>query len=156
MMARGTTALWEMFDPAMPTDMNRVLDMTPYLSFSHGWSTGPTSFLSEYVLGVRSTSGGMKTVEIVPFLGDLKWIDGAVPAPQGLIRVRASKAVGGQTITLGLPPGIDAQVGLSGTAIFVNGRSYPIARRSGGISYVRLAKAGVYQLKSSGETKAAK
>ena len=156
MMARGTTALWEQFDPTMPTDMNKLLDMTPYVSFSHGWSTGPTSFLSEYVLGVRSTSGGMKTVEIVPFLGDLKWIDGAVPAPSGLIRVRASKAAGGQVITLELPPDIDAQVGLSGSTIFVNGRSCPIVRQAGGISYVRLSKAGVYQLKSSGEMKAAK
>ena len=155
MMARGMTTLWEQFDPAMPTDMNRVLDMTPYLSFSHGWSTGPTSFLSEYVLGVRSTSGGMKTVEIVPFLGDLKWIDGAVPAPQGLIRVRASRAVGGQAVTLGLPPGVDAQIGLPGRAIFVNGRPYPLVRRSGGLSYVHLAKAGVYELKCSGGISAA-
>ena len=82
MMARGTTTLWEQFDPAMPADFNRVLDMTPYLSFSHGWSTGPTSFLSEYVLGVRPTSGGMQTVEIVPFLGDLAWAEGAMPAPR--------------------------------------------------------------------------
>jgi len=156
MMARGMTALWEQFDPAMPTDMNRVLDMTPYLSFSHGWSTGPTSFLSEYVLGVRSTSGGMKTVEIAPFLGDLKWIDGAVPAPQGLIHLRASKIVGGQAVTLGLPLGVEAQIGLPGRTIFVDGHSYPIVRRSGGISYVHLAKAGVYQLKSSSEIQSAK
>ena len=148
MMERGTTTMWEQFDPAMPTDMNRVLNWTPYLSFSHGWSTGPTSFLSEYVLGVRPTSGGMKTVEIVPFLGDLAWADGAVPAPQGLISVKASKVSGGLAVTLGLPAGVDAQVGLPGSAVSVNGRPYPIVRRSGGIAYVHLRKAGLYQLKS--------
>lgn len=146
MMARGTTTLWEQFDPAMPADMNQILNWTPYLSFSHGWSTGPTSFLSEYVLGVRPTSGGMKTVEIVPFLGDLNWIAGDVPAPQGLIHVKAMKAGGGQTITLGLPPGVDAQVGLFGKAVSVNGRPFPILRRAGGVSYVHLAKAGLYRL----------
>ncbi len=149
MMARGTTTLWEQFDPAMPADVNRLLAWTPYLSFSHGWSSGPTSYLSEYVLGVRPTSGGMKTVEIVPFLGDLAWAEGTVPAPHGLIHVKAVKSGGGQVVTLGLPGGVDAQVGLFGKSVIVNGRSYPIFRRAGGVSFVRLIKAGLYRLKSS-------
>lgn len=152
MMARGTTTLWEQFDPSMPADMNQILNWTPYLSFSHGWSTGPTSFLSEYVLGVRPTSGGMKTVEIVPFLGDLSFIDGAVPAPQGLIRVKASKSGGLEAVTLGLPAGVDAQVGLPGRSVSVNGKPCPVLRRADGVSYVRLAQAGVYHLQSSSAT----
>jgi len=149
MMARGTTALWEQFDPAMPADMSRILGWTPYLSFSHGWSTGPTSFLSEWVLGVRSTSGGMKTVEIVPFLGDLNWISGAVPAPQGIIGVKAAKIAGGESVTLTLPAGIDAEVGLMGHTVFVNGHASPILRRAGGVSFLRLSHAGQYLLKST-------
>lgn len=149
MMARGTTTLWEQFDPAMPADVSRLLAWTPYLSFSHGWSSGPTSYLSEYVLGVRPTSGGMKTVEIVPFLGDLAWAEGTVPAPHGLIHVKVIKSGGGQIVTLGLPGGVDAQVGLFGKSVFVNGRSYPIFRRADGVSFVHLTKAGQYRLKSS-------
>ena len=154
MMARGTTTLWEQFDPSMPADINQVLNWTPYLSFSHGWSTGPTSFLSEYVLGVQPTSGGMKTVEIVPFLGDLKWISGSMPAPQGLIQVQAARTADGESVTLTLPSGVDAEVGLPGSTVSVNSRPYSVLRRSGGIAYVRLAKAGVYRLKSSGDNAA--
>ena len=151
MMARGTTTLWEQFDPAMPADFKRILDLTPYLSFSHGWSTGPTGFLSEYVLGVRPTSGGMKTVEIVPFLGDLAWAEGSVPAPSGLIHVRAVRVGSGEDVTLGLPPGVDAQVGLPSPAVTVNGLPAPIVRRAAGVSYVRLSRVGTYRLKSIGK-----
>jgi alpha-L-rhamnosidase len=149
MAQRGTTTMWEMFDPALPHDDARILDMIPYISLSHGWSTGPTSFLSEYILGVRPTSGGMKTVDIVPFLGDLHWASGGVPAPQGIIQVKAEKTAGGQSLLIGLPAGVDAQVGVSGTNVFVNGHPYPVSRRAAGISYVRLAKPGRYRLTNS-------
>ncbi|MEO7719576.1 MAG: alpha-L-rhamnosidase C-terminal domain-containing protein [Capsulimonas sp.] len=146
MMARGATTTWEMFDPSLPADDARILDLIPYISLSHGWSTGPTSFLSEYILGVRPTSGGMKTVEITPFLGDLKWAEGDVPAPQGLIHVKATKKGAGQVVLLKLPAGIDAQVGVSGKTVSVNGRPAVISPRAGAITYVHLNKAGVYRL----------
>jgi len=112
MLARGTTTLWESFDPSFPQDMNVILSKMSYLSLSHGWASGPTSFLTEYVLGVRPTEGGFKNVTIQPQLGDLNWVEGTVPTPHGNIHLRAEKALAGLVCTLTLPQGIRAFVKL--------------------------------------------
>ena len=117
MLSRGATTWWEEFDPSLPQDMNLVLDKMPYLSLSHGWSSGPTSFLTEYVLGVQPTAGGFKSVVIQPNLGDLKWAAGTVPTPHGAIQVRADKAQKGIVCTLTLPSGVHALVKLPGRTV---------------------------------------
>jgi alpha-L-rhamnosidase len=54
-----------------------ALDGTPGLgkatSFAHGWASGPTSALSNYVLGVRPIHPGYKTWLVEPQSGDLSW-----------------------------------------------------------------------------------
>jgi hypothetical protein len=60
-------------------------------SFCHGWASGPTSWLSEYVLGVQIVEPGCKAVRIKPNLGDLKWVEGAFPTPYGIIKIRHDK-----------------------------------------------------------------
>jgi hypothetical protein len=110
MSARGLTTGWEEFDPSFPKDMNQVIAKMPYLSLSHGWSTGPTSYLTECVLGVQPTAGGFSRVVIRPELGDLTWVQGTVPTPHGDIRLRAAKAPQGIVCTLTLPSGIHAVI----------------------------------------------
>ena len=44
-----------------------------YTSLSHGWATGPTAALTEYVLGLPPTSPGGATWSFVPHPGDLKF-----------------------------------------------------------------------------------
>ncbi len=144
----GTTTLWEKFDPAVPSSDKTLLDMMPYLSFCHGWSTGPTPFLSEYILGVRPTSGGMKTVEITPFLGDLNWIEGDVPTPGGIIHIRATKGARSQQVSLILPTGIDAQFGMAGNVLRVNGKQARLVRHENGISFVHLKQSGTYRIET--------
>lgn len=117
MLSRGATTWWEEFDPSLPQDMNLVLDKMPYLSLSHGWSSGPTSFLTEYVLGVQPTAGGFKSVVIQPNLGDLKWAAGTVPTPHGAIQLHVAKAQQGIVCTLTLPSGIHALVKLPGRTV---------------------------------------
>jgi hypothetical protein len=144
MVARGQTTLWEKFDTSYPEDYGALLQNMPYISFSHGWSAGPTSYLSENVLGVRPTSGGFKTADIVPFLGNLSWIKGDVPTPQGSIHVEAQRQSEGESIVVTVPSGVVASVGINSAAATVNGKKVVIARSSEGISYIVIDHAGRY------------
>ena len=102
MLNEGATSWWEGYDPKWEKkDFHAHLqadDGTGYfVSLAHGWSAGPTSWLTERVLGVRPTTGGFKSVDIAPDLGDLQWAEGDVPTPQGNLHVRVDK----QTIGVG-------------------------------------------------------
>lgn len=60
-------------------------------SLCHGWSSGPTPWLSEYILGIRPIKPGCKIIEIKPSLGDLEWAEGTYPTPMGNIYVKHQK-----------------------------------------------------------------
>ncbi len=64
-------------------------------SFCHGWASGPTSWLSEYVLGVKVVGPGCKVIRIEPHLGDLLWVEGSFPTPYGAIKIRHDKLKNG-------------------------------------------------------------
>lgn len=117
MLARGATTWWEVFDPSFSQDVNWSLDRMPYVSLCHGWSSGPTSYLTEVVLGVQPTAGGFDQVTIQPQLGDLAWAEGTVPTPHGKIRLRVQKGADKVVCTLTLPAGIHALVKLSGRTV---------------------------------------
>jgi hypothetical protein len=112
MLARGTKTWWECFDPSFAPDMAALLPKMPYLSLCHGWSSGPTSYLTECILGVRPVSGGFKDVVIQPELCDLKWAEGTVPTPHGDILLRVDKDAKGIACRVTLPAGVHAQVKL--------------------------------------------
>ncbi|NOR74341.1 MAG: family 78 glycoside hydrolase catalytic domain [Draconibacterium sp.] len=65
-------------------------------SFCHGWASGPTAWLSQYVLGVEILEPGCKAVKITPHLGDLQWVEGSYPTPMGLITVKHEKLKNGE------------------------------------------------------------
>lgn len=117
MLRRGATTWWEKFDPSWPENFKLVLDQTPYLSLSHGWSSGPTSYLISTVLGVRPTGAGFGTVDIQPELGDLKWAEGDVPTPNGLIHIRVERKKNRLTAVVKLPPGLVATILLPGKTL---------------------------------------
>lgn len=89
-----------------------MLDQTDYLSLCHGWSSGPTIYLTENVLRVRSMSAGFATVEIAPHLVDPAWAVGDAPTPHGVIHVRVERNKGKLKCTAKLPPQIVASIGL--------------------------------------------
>ena len=117
MLDFGATSFWEDFDLEWTRNACRIdeypvpgkddihADFGKYCyvglrhSLSHGWSCGPAPFLSERVLGVRFVSPGK--VIIRPDLGDLEYIRGTVPVPQGVITVEADKS----GFKYELPPG---------------------------------------------------
>lgn len=117
MLRRGATTWWEKFNPAWPNDMKWALDQTNYLSLCHGWSSGPTVYLTENVLGVRPTTAGYATVEIAPQLGDLKWVEGNVPTPGGIIHVRVERTRDKLQCVVKLPKNVIATIHLGGKTL---------------------------------------
>jgi len=82
------------------------------VSLCHGWSAGATNFLTERVLGVRSTWAGFGTCVIEPDLGDLQWAKGVVPTPHGPIKVRAEM----NKVICDIPKGVEARLIFHGAA----------------------------------------
>ncbi len=113
MIKLGATTFWEDFNldwtenaagiteivPAGKKDIHRDFGAYCYKqlrhSLCHGWSTGPTAWLSQHVLGVTPLDPGCKSVRIVPHLGDLQWAEGTFPTPYGVIKIRHEKQADG-------------------------------------------------------------
>src|SRR5690606_20982569 len=68
-------------------------------SFAHGWASGPTSWLSEHVLGIKIAEPGGKAYTVQPNLGDLEFAEGTFPTPYGVIRVHHQKDADGQVVS---------------------------------------------------------
>lgn len=56
----------------------------------HAFSAGAAWLLSEYVAGIRPTSPGFATFDLVPHPGDLTWVQCTMPTPAGGISVEYS------------------------------------------------------------------
>ncbi|MBN1180763.1 MAG: alpha-L-rhamnosidase [Bacteroidales bacterium] len=109
MLKLGATTFWEGFNldwienaagiteivPEGKKDIHRDFGDYCYkglrLSLCHGWSSGPTSWLTEHVLGIEVVEPGCKTIRIEPHLGDLQWAEGTFPTPYGIVSVRHEK-----------------------------------------------------------------
>jgi hypothetical protein len=82
MLANGLTTFAEVVDrPGRPTR-----------SDCHAWSASPNIELMRTVLGVDSAAPGFSRVLVRPHLGQLKFVEGTVPHPKGLIEVRVEAA----------------------------------------------------------------
>lgn len=96
------------------------------LSMAHGWSTGPASLLSNYVLGVRPTSWGFETFTVEPQLAELSWARGQVWSPRGAIEVSWARKGRDLSLLVRVPASARARVGipLAGKEVVrVNGRA---------------------------------
>ena len=109
MLDLGATTFWEDFNLDWLPGASRIDELVPVgkkdihgdygaycykgfrRSLCHGWASGPTSWLSEYVLGVQVVEPGCRVVRITPHLGDLEWVEGTFPTPYGVITIRHEK-----------------------------------------------------------------
>jgi hypothetical protein len=126
MLDLGATTFWEDFDLDWTTNAARIDELVPpgkkdihgdfgnycYLGFRHslchGWASGPTAWLSEHVLGIQIVEPGATTVRIEPHLGDLEWVEGSFPLPQGLVQVRHERQEDGSIRSkIAAPPGVE-------------------------------------------------
>lgn len=114
MLDLGATSFWEDFNMDWTINAGRIDELPNddevdihsnygdycYVglrhSFCHGWASGPTAWLSQYVLGVEVVEPGCKTVKITPHLGDLEWVEGTYPTPLGVIEIRHEKLKNGE------------------------------------------------------------
>jgi hypothetical protein len=120
MLDMGATTFWEDFDLDWVENSARIDEIVPegmrdihgdfgaycYKNFRHslchGWASGPCSYLSRFVLGVKTISAD--TYEIKPELATLEWAKGTYPTPFGTIEVSAKKNADGTTdVTVNAP-----------------------------------------------------
>ena len=117
MLSFGATTFWEDFDlawtknaapidepvPEGKTDIHGDYGRFCYKQFRHslchGWASGPTWFLSRYVLGVRVAEPGCKKLSIKPCLADLSYVKGKFPTPYGAVTVEHRKDAEGNVTT---------------------------------------------------------
>ena len=117
MLDLGATTFWEDFDIDWMKNAARIDEVVPKgkvdvhasyggfcykqfrHSFCHGWASGPTSWLTQYVLGVSVLEPGCKKIKIEPHLGDLQWVKGTFPTPYGVFEIEHRKESDGKIIT---------------------------------------------------------
>jgi hypothetical protein len=156
MIGEGATSFWEGYDPSWYRgDFHASLQADNnsgyFVSLAHGWSSGPTAWLMEQVLGIQPTGAGFSTVDIRPDLVDLDWAKGAEPTPHGLLKVDASKNGGAVTIAVDVPEGVVARVSVpvhsSAAQVTVNrAAASTTAVENGTRAVVTLDHAGHYEL----------
>ena len=114
MLDLGATTFWEDFNIDWMENAARIDELVPegkvdvhssyggycYVgfrhSFCHGWASGPTAWLSRYVLGVQVLEPGCRKVRIEPHLGNLNRVEGSFPTPLGVIRIKHEKGADGK------------------------------------------------------------
>lgn len=114
MLNLGATTFWEDFNLQWLPNASRIDELVPegkkdihgdygaycYVGFRHslchGWASGPTPWLTEYVLGIQVVSPGAKVIKVDPHLGDLTFAEGTFPTPYGLVKVKHTKLPNGQ------------------------------------------------------------
>ena len=88
MLREGATSFWEKYVPSESGTQHLAMYGRPYgKSLCHAWGASPIYLLGKYYLGVSPTKPGYQEYEVRPVLGDLQWMQGIVPTPQGLILV---------------------------------------------------------------------
>ncbi|MEI8086655.1 MAG: alpha-L-rhamnosidase C-terminal domain-containing protein, partial [Paludibacter sp.] len=53
----------------------------------HAWGASPIYLLGKYYLGIQPVKAGYSEFAIAPNLGGLKWMEGTVPTPNGIIHL---------------------------------------------------------------------
>lgn len=125
MLKLGATTFWEDFNldwtvnaagitdivPAGKKDIHRDFGAYCYIglrhSLCHGWSSGPTSWMTQHVLGISVLEPGCRTIRVEPHLGDLQWAEGTFPTPMGIVKVRHEKRADGTIQTkIDAPKGV--------------------------------------------------
>lgn len=78
----------------------------PSRSDCHGWSASPNCDFLSIVCGIQPASPGFNTVKIEPHPGDLSFVEGAVPHPNGDISMKYRRKEKTVTFLIELPDGL--------------------------------------------------
>ena len=117
MLDLGATTFWEDFNIDWMKNAGRIDQLVPegkidvhasygdYCykgyrhSLCHGWASGPTSWLTQYVLGIKVIEPGCKKIKLDPHLCDLNWVKGSFPTPYGIVEIEHTKTSSGEIKT---------------------------------------------------------
>jgi len=111
----GGTTFFEVYRPSW----NQVIgknglvpnSQAGFTSLCHPWSSGITKWLTEEVVGIKPSSPGFASVDIIPHLGHrLKWVSGKVPTPRGIISAKFDVIKG--TAEINIPASVVARIGV--------------------------------------------
>jgi len=158
MLRPDTTTFWEGYDSRWPKEHFHAHLQTDhgegyFVSLCHGWSSGPTAWLMEQVLGIQPTAAGFSNVSIRPDLCGMKYARGAEPCPRGLLKVDYRHDDSDFQAAIELPEGVTAQVSLpvdkGVESIVVDGQAVPgVPVEDGTRLEVTLSSPGAHELHS--------
>jgi hypothetical protein len=158
MLRPDTTTFWEGYDSRWPKEHFHAHLQTDhgegyFVSLCHGWSSGPTAWLMEQVLGIQPTAAGFSNVSIRPDLCGMKYARGAEPCPRGLLKVDYRHDDSDFQAAIELPEGVTAQVSLpvdkGVESIVVDGQAVPGTPVENGTRLaVTLSSPGAHELHS--------
>ncbi|KAK3079839.1 hypothetical protein LTS18_003772, partial [Coniosporium uncinatum] len=75
---------------------NRGYPNPSYTSHAHGWSSGPTSALTEYVVGLRVVGPAGQRWRLRPQFGDLEWCEGGFTTSLGKYQAKWNRTAGAE------------------------------------------------------------
>ncbi|MEO7309945.1 MAG: alpha-rhamnosidase [Chitinophagaceae bacterium] len=91
MLKLGATTFWEEYNPTKKGAEHLAMYGREFgKSLCHAWGASPIYLLGKYYLGVKPTSPGYATYDVVPNLGGLQWMEGRVPTPQSAVALKCS------------------------------------------------------------------
>lgn len=104
------------------------------ISLVHGYSAGPTTYLSTTVLGIRPLTPAFARFAVAPQVSGLDWAEGSVPTPFGRIQASwrltapssfsmATVVPSGTTGIISLPRQTGDRVSVNGTVVWQAGRA---------------------------------
>ncbi len=111
----GGTTFFEAYRPSwnsiIPTNGGIPSTICGPTSLCHPWSSGCTTWLTQWIAGLRPITPGFATVDIVPHLGrTLTWVKTSALTPHGTIS--ESLNVNRGTAKYRIPSGIMARIGV--------------------------------------------
>ncbi|KAF1976750.1 putative alpha-L-rhamnosidase B [Bimuria novae-zelandiae CBS 107.79] len=83
-----------------------------YVSHAHGWSAGPTSALTEYIVGLAVTSPAGSTWTLMPQFGDVNHAEAGFVTDLGKFVAKRTRYAGGYKVSVETPTGTMGQVSL--------------------------------------------
>jgi hypothetical protein len=96
-----------------------------YTSMSHGWATGPTAALTEYVLGLAPASPGGATWTFTPHPADLTFARGRLQTTRGALDASWKADTGRFSAQLSAPAGTSGRIAVPtfgrSTAVWLDG-----------------------------------
>lgn len=100
MRSAGASSTWEFMG----------IDGSIAGSVSHGWSGKISYVLQHHLLGFSVTAPGARSVSVAPRLGELEFVEGAVPTPRGVVAARVERTEFGAAVQVSVPRGITLTV----------------------------------------------